>query len=92
MTSTDISALGVSLVFSALDAESEFLVQEALERVMVGRTVLVIAHRLSTIKNADQIAVIDRGQIVELGDYERLMSIGDGMFRRLVERQTISSQ
>lgn len=76
---------------SALDAESEHLVQEALERVMVGRTVMVIAHRLSTIKNADQIAVLDQGQIVELGSYERLMTIPSGMFRRLVERQTIVS-
>jgi len=77
---------------SALDAESEHLVQEALERVMVGRTVMVIAHRLSTIKNADQIAVLDQGRIVELGSYEQLMTIPDGMFRRLVERQTIVSQ
>lgn len=76
---------------SALDAESEFLVQEALERVMVGRTVLVIAHRLSTIKNADQIAVLDSGRIVELGSYDNLISISDGIFRKLVERQTIAA-
>lgn len=52
--------------FSALDSESEKLVQEALDRAVTGRTVLVIAHRLSTVKNADQIAVVDHGKIVEV--------------------------
>ena len=74
---------------SALDAESEHLVQEALERVMVGRTVITIAHRLSTIKNADQIAVLDGGQVIELGSYEKLMTLADGQFRKLVERQML---
>ena len=78
-------------VFSALDAESEHLVQEALERVMVGRTVITIAHRLSTIKHADTIAVLDRGQVIEQGSYEQLMMLQDGLFRKLVERQTITS-
>jgi len=77
---------------SALDAESEYLVQEALERVMVGRTVMVIAHRLSTIKNADQIAVLDGGRVAELGSYEHLMTLPDGLFRKLVERQTVVAQ
>lgn len=54
---------------SALDAESERTVQEALERVMISRTTLIVAHRLSTIKNADSIAVIHRGKIVEKGRY-----------------------
>ena len=74
---------------SALDAESESLVQEALERVMKGRTVLTIAHRLSTIRKASQIAVLERGQVVELGAYEALISIPNGVFKKLVERQTI---
>ncbi|XP_063958737.1 ATP-binding cassette sub-family B member 10, mitochondrial-like [Lytechinus pictus] len=74
---------------SALDAESEYLVQEALERLMVGRTVITIAHRLSTIKNADMIAVLDSGRIAETGAYEELMRIPDGLFRKLVERQTV---
>ncbi|XP_071511192.1 ATP-binding cassette sub-family B member 10, mitochondrial-like [Diadema antillarum] len=74
---------------SALDAESEYLVQEALERLMVGRTVITIAHRLSTIKNADMIAVLDVGGIAETGTYEELMRIRDGIFRKLVERQTV---
>lgn len=77
---------------SALDAESEHLVQEALIRIMEGRTVMVIAHRLSTIRRADQIAVLCSGRIAELGTYDQLMEIPDGRFRRLVERQTISSE
>ncbi|KAI9552331.1 ABC transporter [Daphnia sinensis] len=74
---------------SALDSESESLVQEALERVMKDRTVLTIAHRLSTIRKASQIAVLERGQVVELGSYETLMSIPNGVFKKLVERQTV---
>lgn len=82
---------------SALDAESEHLVQEALERLMVGRTTITIAHRLSTIKHAHVIAVLaqhnDGGtkngsRVAELGSYEELMQIEDGIFRKLVERQT----
>jgi len=79
-------------IYSALDAESEYLVQEALERIMVDRTVLTIAHRLSTIKSADQIAVLDKGQVAEIGSYQDLMKINDGLFRRLVERQTITNE
>lgn len=52
---------------SALDAESERVVQEALDRVMINRTTLIVAHRLSTVKNADAIAVIQHGKIVEEG-------------------------
>ena len=77
------------MVCSALDAESEYLVQEALERVMVGRTVITIAHRLSTIKNADHIAVLDQGRVAEFGTYNELMGLDDGIFKKLVERQTI---
>ena len=61
---------------SALDTQSEMLVQEALERLMHGRTTIVIAHRLSTIRNADQIAVLDSGQIVESGTHQDLISHG----------------
>ena len=57
---------------SALDTKSEKLVQEALEKVMNGRTALVIAHRLSTVKNADTIVVMDQGVIVEEGSHEEL--------------------
>lgn len=73
---------------SALDAQSEHLVQEALERIMKGRTVLTIAHRLSTIQNADTIAVLRDGHIVEQGKYEDLLGIKKGAFRELVKHQT----
>lgn len=76
---------------SALDAESEFLVQDALEKLMGGRTVLTIAHRLSTIKTANQIAVLSDGTVAEMGSYQDLIAIEDGIFRKLVERQTIVS-
>lgn len=71
---------------SALDSESEHLVQEALERLMVGRTVLVIAHRLSTVRDADTVAVVDGGTVVEAGRHEELVA-HDGPYRKLVERQ-----
>lgn len=77
---------------SALDAESEHLVQEALERLMKGRTVITIAHRLSTIKNADNIVVLSDGQISEAGSYRQLMDEPNGLFRKLVEKQTIALQ
>jgi len=71
---------------SALDSESEALVQEALERVMKGRTTIVIAHRLSTIMDADVIAVMKGGQIVELGTHSDLLAHG-GIYTNLVKRQ-----
>lgn len=75
---------------SALDAENERLVQQALERATQGRTVLTIAHRLSTIKNADKIVVLDHGRVVEVGNYEHLMSLENGLFRKLVQHQTFT--
>lgn len=74
---------------SALDAESESLVQDALDRLMKGRTVIIIAHRLSTIKHADDIAVFHGGAITEKGSYKELMELDDGMFRKLIEKQTV---
>ncbi|GAB2287878.1 ABC transporter B member 19 [Dionaea muscipula] len=59
---------------SALDAGSESIVQEALDRLMVGRTTVVVAHRLCTIRNVDTIAVIQHGQVVEMGNHEELIS------------------
>ncbi|MBA0675483.1 hypothetical protein Goari_017026, partial [Gossypium aridum] len=59
---------------SALDASSESIVQEALDRLMVGRTTVVVAHRLSTVRNVDSIAVIQQGQVVEIGTHEELIS------------------
>ena len=71
---------------SSLDAESEKIVQEALETLMCGRTTLVIAHRLSTIRNAHKILVMQAGEIVESGTHDALMRLPDGHYRHLYER------
>jgi ABC-type multidrug transport system fused ATPase/permease subunit len=72
---------------SSLDSESERLVQEALENLMVGRTSIVIAHRLSTIRKADQILVIDNGRIVETGTHDELIHLENGIYRNLSQLQ-----
>ncbi|XP_036951951.1 ATP-binding cassette sub-family B member 10, mitochondrial [Acanthopagrus latus] len=72
---------------SALDAENEFLVQEALERLMEGRTVVIIAHRLSTIQNANAVAVLDQQRVVECGRHAELLGNRQGLFRKLMEKQ-----
>lgn len=72
---------------SSLDSESERLVQEALERLMEGRTSVVIAHRLSTIREADRIFVIDNGQIAEQGTHEELIRLNNGIYRNLSQLQ-----
>ncbi|GMT24067.1 hypothetical protein PFISCL1PPCAC_15364, partial [Pristionchus fissidentatus] len=72
---------------SALDAESESVVQEALNSCAVGHTVLIIAHRLSTIEKADRIAVINKGQVVQMGTHSELMDDSDGLYFTLVSRQ-----
>jgi len=72
---------------SALDTESEKLVQEALENMMKNRTSIVIAHRLSTIQNADQIIVMQKGEIVEQGTHQELLA-KNGMYKKLVEMQS----
>ncbi len=78
---------------SSLDSESEHLVQEALERLMAGRTSFVIAHRLSTVQNADWVLVLDQGRIVEQGTHTDLLANQSGLYRRLYDRQfdTISN-
>jgi ABC-type multidrug transport system fused ATPase/permease subunit len=73
-------------VTSHLDAESEAAIQQAIERAMEGRTVLIIAHRLSTVKNADRILVLQDGRIVEEGTHEQLLAKGT-LYRRLYELQ-----
>ena len=73
---------------SALDTESEHAVQQAINRLMEGRTTLVVAHRLSTIRHADRIVVLDQGKIVEEGDHEALMA-RKGMYHRLVSMQDL---
>lgn len=72
---------------SALDAESEKSVQEALDRAMVGRTTVVVAHRLSTIRNADVIAVVQDGTIVETGNHDELISNPNSAYASLVQLQ-----
>ncbi|MBI1286945.1 MAG: ATP-binding cassette domain-containing protein [Flavobacteriales bacterium] len=72
---------------SSLDSESERLVQEALDKLMVGRTSLVIAHRLSTIRKADRILVLDKGLISENGKHEELLAKENGLYKGLLELQ-----
>ena len=72
---------------SALDNESEAIVQKALDNLMQNKTVFVIAHRLSTINNADRIAVINEGELVELGTHDELMSIPQGSYKHLYDMQ-----
>jgi ABC-type multidrug transport system fused ATPase/permease subunit len=73
---------------SALDAESERIVQDALNKLMVGRTSVVIAHRLTTIRNADNIAVVQAGVVLEQGTHDQLMAKGgDGAYVKLALAQ-----
>ncbi len=75
---------------SSLDSESEALIQEAIERLLVGRTAIVIAHRLSTVRALDRILVFDRGRVVEEGDHTHLLAHREGIYRRLFERQVLA--
>lgn len=74
---------------SSLDSESEAAIQDAMERLMVGRTTLVIAHRLSTVRSLDRLMVFDKGRIVEEGDHDALVRREGGLYRRLFERQAM---
>ena len=71
---------------SSVDAEAEYLIQQALDEVLKGRTALVIAHRLSTIRNADKIIALEGGRIIEIGDHRELLSRG-GLYSQLYRRQ-----
>ncbi|WP_186090154.1 ABC transporter ATP-binding protein [Burkholderia gladioli] len=74
---------------SSLDSESELLIQQAMERLMVGRTTIVVAHRLSTVRSLDRLLVLDRGRVIEEGDHDALIRIEGGVYRRLFERQAL---
>jgi ATP-binding cassette subfamily B protein len=77
---------------SSLDSESETLIQDAIQRLMVGRTAIVIAHRLSTVRALDRILVFDQGRIVEDGSHDMLLGRDDGLYRRLFEAQAASAR
>jgi ATP-binding cassette subfamily C protein len=73
---------------SALDSENERLIQEALDRLKGSMTIIVIAHRLSTIRNADQVIVIEQGEVIQQGGYKQLSQEAKGKFRQLLNYQT----
>ena len=70
-----------------MDAESEKLVQDALEELMKNRTTIIIAHRLSTIRNVDTIFVLNKGKIMESGSFEQLSKMENGLFNNLLKLQ-----
>ncbi len=74
---------------SSLDSESEGIVQDALNKLMKGRTTLVIAHRLSTIKQADEICVMKDGEIIEKGSHKDLIEKEHGAYKRLAELHNV---
>ncbi|XBI65186.1 hypothetical protein VPH35_045100 [Triticum aestivum] len=77
---------------SALDVESERVVQEALNRIMVGITTLIVAHRLSTVRNADCIAVVHQGKVVEQGAHDQLIKDPDGAYCQLIQLQQVHTE
>ena len=76
---------------SAVDTATEAMIQDALDRLMKGRTTFAIAHRLSTLQNADRLVVLDDGEIAELGSHEELLARPGGIYRNLVEIQDLLS-
>ncbi|MGN6488224.1 MAG: ABC transporter ATP-binding protein, partial [Devosia sp.] len=84
---SDARVLILDEATSSLDSESELLIQQAMDRLMVGRTTLVIAHRLSTVRALDRLLVFDGGRIVEEGTHPELVKRQGGIYRRLFERQ-----
>ncbi len=73
---------------SAVDTESEALIQEALDNLMKDRTTIAIAHRLSTVKNADKLVVMENGRVIEEGTHDELVQVEDSLYKKLVEMQT----
>jgi ATP-binding cassette, subfamily B, bacterial MsbA len=82
----DPAVLVLDEATSSLDTESERLVEDALEKLLVGRTTLIIAHRLSTVRRADRLVVLDHGRVVEEGSHADLLAQG-GLYARLYQRQ-----
>jgi ATP-binding cassette subfamily B protein len=72
---------------ASVDTQTEQMIQEALEKLVSGRTVFAIAHRLSTLRNADRLVVIDKGAIAEMGTHDELLAMEDGIYAKLVEMQ-----
>jgi ATP-binding cassette subfamily B protein len=77
---------------SSVDTETEAAIQEAIRRLVRGRTTFAIAHRFSTLRNADRLVVLDEGRVVEIGTHEELLSKEDGMFRHLCDVQNQNNQ
>ena len=71
---------------AAVDSETEHLIQEAIDRLIAGRTTLMIAHRLSTLRKANLILVVDQGKIIECGSHDELMALG-GKYAEMFKRQ-----
>jgi len=76
---------------SSIDPESESVIQYAIEKLIQKRTSIIVAHRLSTIRHAENIMVLDKGQIVEYGSHQELVQIEDGHYRELYEMQFLSA-
>ncbi len=76
---------------ASVDSETEHLIQEAIERLISGRTTIMIAHRLSTLSKANKIVVVDNGEIIECGSPEELLA-AKGKYYRLVEIQSMSDK
>lgn len=76
---------------AAVDSETEHLIQEAIERLIRGRTTLMIAHRLSTLRNANKIIVVDKGEVIEFGSPEELMKL-KGKYYKLIQIQSMGEQ
>src|SRR5690606_23284021 len=83
----DPSILVLDEATSSLEAESEYLIQQALEKLMEGRTTIVIANRLSTIRKADRLLVIDDGKLVEAGSHQGLATRDQGIYQNLLRLQ-----